>query len=45
MAKLVIGGNDLKTWCKKNNRENLLREWDYEKNEILPTEVTFGSGK
>ena len=35
MAKLIIGENDLKTWCKKNNRENLLIEWDYNANNGL----------
>lgn len=43
--KILVGFNDLETWCKKNKRENLLSEWDYEKNDILPCEVTFGSGK
>mgnify|MGYP002234345892 CR=1 FL=1 len=44
-SKLLIGYNDFETWCKNNGREDLLKEWNYEKNEILPTEVTFGSGK
>lgn len=43
--RILVGFNDLESWCKKNQRENILREWDYEKNEIKPTEVTFGSGK
>lgn len=43
--RILIGFNDLESWCKTNQRENLLTEWDYEKNDISPTEVTFGSGK
>ena len=30
-------------WCKNNNREDLLNEWDYELNKILPSEITTGS--
>lgn len=33
MAKLICGQNDLETWCKKNGREELLKEWDYDSNE------------
>lgn len=43
--RILVGFNDLESWCKKNQRDNILKEWNYEKNEILPTEVTFGSGK
>ena len=43
--RILVGFNDLESWCKSNKRESLLAEWDYEKNEIAPTEVTFGSGK
>lgn len=43
--RILVGYNDLASWCQINQRENLLTEWDYEKNEILPTEVTFASGK
>ena len=35
MAKLNIGENDLKTWRKKNGREILLIEWDYNANNSL----------
>lgn len=43
--KLAKGVNDLETWCKQNNREVLLDEWDYEKNTLVPTEITMGSNK
>ncbi len=43
--RIMVGFNDLETWCKSNQRAELLSEWDYEKNEIMPTEVSFGSGK
>lgn len=33
--KLISGVNDLETWCKQNNKEHLIDEWDYEKNEDL----------
>lgn len=43
--RVLSGFNDLKTWCIKNNMENLLEEWDYDKNDILPSEVTRGTRK
>ncbi|RGM72217.1 zinc-ribbon domain-containing protein [Agathobacter rectalis] len=33
--KLIQGVNDLETWCKQNNKEYLIDELDYEKNEDL----------
>ena len=30
--RVLVGFNDLETWCKENQRETLLIEWDYEKN-------------
>ena len=33
--KVISGVNDLETWCKQNNKEYLIDEWDYEKNEVL----------
>ena len=33
---LVSGQNDLKTWCQKHNRQDLIDEWDYEKNKFDP---------
>ena len=35
--KVKKGVNDLETWCKAND-STLLRLWDYEKNEHLPSE-------
>lgn len=29
---LFRGHNDFITWCKENDKENLLKEWDYERN-------------
>lgn len=46
MKKLIGGQNDLETWCKQNNHEYLLAEWNHEKNNRLkPSEISFGSGK
>lgn len=46
MGKLVQGVNDLETYCKENNRNQLLTEWDYSKNGLLaPTETYKGSHK
>ena len=40
------GYNDFQTWCRENDREKLLAEWDYEKNSILPTQISpFNSKK
>jgi hypothetical protein len=33
--RILPGFNDLETYCKKKNKESLLDEWDYEKNEEL----------
>lgn len=42
--KAVKGKNDLVTWCKENNKEYILFEWDDEKNgELRPENYTFGS--
>ncbi len=43
--RILIGFNDLESWCIANHREELLQEWDSEKNTITPKDVTFGSGK
>ena len=32
MEKVISGVNDLKTWCENNNRNDLLKEWDYVNN-------------
>lgn len=40
---ILKGFNDFETWCRENNSENLIAEWDYEKNtECKPT--TIGKG-
>lgn len=41
--KLLRGFNDFKTWCTNNNKEHLLKEWDYEKNEKRPEQFLSGS--
>lgn len=43
--RILVGYNDFETWCNNNAREDLLGEWDYDKNTELPSDVTFGSGK
>ena len=43
--RTLSGYNDLVTWCKNNGMEYLLDEWDYEKNDILPSSVTRSSDK
>lgn len=37
---LVYGKNDLETFCKETNNELLLKEWDYDRNPMKPSEVT-----
>lgn len=32
-------------WCVANNREDILRLWDYDKNDTLPSEVPSGTKK
>ena len=36
--KVLTGYNDLETWCHKEQHEEILQQWDYEKNEKLPSE-------
>lgn len=39
--RLLTGENDLETYCNTNeNTKHLLDEWDYEKNQVLPSQVT-----
>lgn len=46
MAKLERGINDLETYCKNNDRQELLEEWDYSKNMgLTPKDICYGSGK
>ncbi len=42
MGVLKVGVNDLETWCKQNNRYDLLEEWDSEENTPLtPLTITY----
>ena len=44
--KILVGFNDFETWCIKNDKGHLLKEWNYERNtEFTPKEITFGCGK
>lgn len=43
--KVLIGYNDFVTWCNKNKHNDLLKEWDYNKNKLGPTCYTYGSSK
>ena len=37
---MLEGYNDFKTWCEENNKQYLLKEWDYKKNTIKPTDIS-----
>ena len=39
--RVLSGFNDLVTWCKMHNRQDILDSWDYELNDVTPQEV-FG---
>jgi predicted nucleic acid-binding Zn-ribbon protein len=42
--KVVLKGyNDCETYCKNNNKLDVLKDWDYEKNRFLPYELSYGS--
>ena len=44
--KFEKGVNDLATWCKQNNRQDLLDEWNIIKNgELIPSMVPYGAGR
>lgn len=43
--RILLGFNDFASWCSRNHMEYLLQEWNYDKNEIAPEKVSFGSGK
>lgn len=44
--RIVEGENDFVTWCNRNNRKDLLQEWDYSRNDpLLPSQIKAGSGK
>lgn len=32
-------------WCKENNRDDLLKSWDYDKNEDKPEDIPYLGGK
>ena len=40
-----IGVNDLETWCIKNKKENILKDWDYSKNKNSPSQYLPFSGQ
>ncbi len=44
-SRVKKGKNDLESWCKTNNRQDLLDEWDIEKNGLAPDQVAMGSHK
>ena len=37
-------GKSFEQWCIENNRQDVLDRWDYELNNLKPSEVSFGSG-
>lgn len=43
--KIIIGKNDLESFCKNNQIEWLLSEWDSENNQLKPHEVSRSSSK
>ena len=46
MSKLIAGTNDFETWCKLNDRSDLLSEWDYERNApLFPRDYSSSSGR
>jgi hypothetical protein len=46
MSKVIKGVNDFESWCKQNNHEDLLSEWDFTKNiGITPDAIAIGSNK
>ena len=42
---VIIGENDLETWCKTNGRTHILDEWDYTKNSFTPTTISYSNDK
>ena len=43
--KVLVGFNDLKTWCKDNGMDFLINEFDYNKNPFDITTILPSSGK
>lgn len=42
---ILAGYNDFLTWCKNNDRNDLIEEWDYEKNIIQPDQISPKNNK
>lgn len=36
---------NLENWCKTNEKESILTEWDYSQNAVSPAEISYGSHK
>ena len=43
--KVLVGYNDLLTWCTQNERLDLINEFDITKNPFSMKDITPGSGK
>ena len=43
--RVEVGSNDLETWCRTNHREEIIEEWDYKRNEYIPSQVVPQSHK
>lgn len=43
--RVIVGENDLETWCKQNGRTQILDDWNSDKNAVSPRELTYGSNK
>ena len=41
----IVGTNDFKTWCKHNEHNDLLLEWDYKRNKKKPEDYFFNTSK
>ena len=44
-SRVKQGINDFESWCKMNNRKDLLDEWDFVTNGFKPSEIAYGSHK
>jgi len=38
-------GKSFEQWCIDNNRENVLERWDYELNDLKPSEILYSANK
>ena len=43
--ELAIKNKKFEKWCIENNRLDILARWDYDKNDCLPSEVSYGSDR